>query len=61
MTIYLDWLSLPKDQFKILMYLLDTKQSSFSVDSILKYFMKDKSSKNVGKLKSSLSALCQEG
>lgn len=61
MTIYLDWLSLPKDQFKILMYLLDTKQSSFSVDSILKYFMKDKSSKNVGKLKSSLGALCQEG
>ena len=61
MTIYLDWLSLPKDQFKILMYLLDTKQSSFSVDSILNYFMKGKSSKNLKSIKASLLALEEKG
>jgi hypothetical protein len=61
MTIYLDWLSLPKDQFKILMYLLDTKQSSFSIENILNYYMKDKSSKNVKALKVSLLALQEKG
>ncbi len=61
MTIYLDWLSLPKDQFKILMYLLDTKQSAFSIESILNYFLKGKSSKNVKKIKTALALLAEEG
>ena len=46
MTIYLDWLSLPKDQFKILMFLLDTKQSTFSIENILNYFMIHKNQTN---------------
>lgn len=45
MTIYLDWLSLPKDQFKILMFLLDTRSSSFSIESIIKYLMRNKKDK----------------
>ncbi|MBR0419443.1 MAG: hypothetical protein IJI66_09760 [Erysipelotrichaceae bacterium] len=61
MTIYLDWLSLPKDQFKILMFLLDTKLSSFSVEMILNYFLKDKSNKNVKDLQASLVALQKNG
>ena len=46
MTIYLDWLHLPKDQFKILMFLLDTKQSTFSIENILNYFMIHKNQTN---------------
>ena len=61
MTIYLDWLSLPKDQFKILMFLLDTKLSSFSVETILNYFMKAKSDKNIKDLNRSLLALKENG
>lgn len=61
MTIYLDWLSLPKDQFKILMFLLDTKQSTFSIENILNYFLRGKSSKNVRKIKTALTLLSEEG
>lgn len=46
MTIYLDWLSLPKQEFKVLMFLIDTKKSSFSIESILTYFMKSKDDLN---------------
>ncbi len=57
MTIYLDWLSLPKAQFKILMFLLDTKQSSFSVESIINYFNIHKSTNNIDGIFSSLREL----
>ena len=42
MIIYLDWLPLPKEQFKILMYLLDSRSSSFSIESIIKFLMRNK-------------------
>ena len=61
MTIYLDWLSLPKDQFKILMFLLDTKQSTFSIENILNYFMRGKSSTNRKKIRTALALLTEEG
>ena len=42
MIIYLDWLPLPKEQFKILMFLLDSRSSSFSIESIIKFLMRNK-------------------
>ena len=61
MKIYLEWLSLPKAEFKILMFLLDTKQLSFSIESLINYFMISKSSANTAKLKAVLRSLEEKG
>ena len=61
MKIYLEWLSLPKAEFKILMFLLDTNQLSFSIESLINYFMIGKSSANTAKLKAVLRPLEEKG
>lgn len=54
MTIYQEWLLIPKAPFKILMFLLQTRPSSFSIDILLNYFMIDKNQANKDTILSAL-------